>query len=228
MAMRLVRNRTGLALAGGAAVLVVAAAVWVFAPHPAPSPDTPASVPAASPPAASPPAASATAPPAPSPAPPASTVSAAPPVDFATPVPSRTSSGWERSCVAVGSGAPLCMVARTVVATDGGDWLARLAVGPSGPGGTMRMVVTVPLGVLLTPALLLAIDDAPAFAAPLMICLADVGCQSVLSLDGAALDQLRGGQQMKLRYVRPDGRPLSLVVGLDGLAGALSGISPAN
>jgi invasion protein IalB len=132
---------------------------------------------------------------------------------------------WTRQCVKSPEGKQVCFLQQFVVAMPQKTALLKAVFSYLGPKGGPRLELTAPLGIILQPGLKLTIDDRAPLSLPLTICKAG-GCQSVIDLDEAALDQFRAGKTATVRYVTEDGKALDLPLKLEGLAEALKTIAP--
>lgn len=91
--------------------------------------------------------------------------------------------------------------------------------------GRTFAVMTLPFGVDLQAGIAIKVDDEQELNAAFTTCFPD-GCQSVVQLDEAAVEQIRGGNIMKVGF-RPwggDERTFVIDVPLDGAREALESI----
>ncbi len=132
---------------------------------------------------------------------------------------------WSKQCVKSPDGAKeACFVQQLVYAMPQRTILLKSQFGYLGPDGKPRLILTAPLGILLPPGLVLAVDQAKPLAVPLESCEAG-GCRSVIDMDAPALDSFRNGKQMTVRFVTQDRKVVDLPVKLDGLAAALKSLA---
>lgn len=101
-----------------------------------------------------------------------------------------------------------------------------LHVGIDRPGGDdkARMVLTAPLGVLLSAGLSLSVDGGKPFILPYERC-ASAGCDAVAMLDKAALEKFEKGKALTVRYVLSDKASADIPIRLEGLADAIASLS---
>ncbi|MFD2232669.1 invasion associated locus B family protein [Phaeospirillum tilakii] len=133
---------------------------------------------------------------------------------------------WGQHCGKDGDSAKeACVLQQFVTAQPQNTPLLVVQFGFNGPENRPRLILSAPLGVMLTAGITLAIDGHKAVTAPFQIC-NNGGCLSVLDMDVAALDQFRQGKVLTVRYFAAEQKPIDLPVRLDGLDGALAKLAP--
>ena len=126
---------------------------------------------------------------------------------------------WSKRCVEEGD-RNVCFIEQYAVATPTNAVLLNVLVGFMGPEGKPRVIMTTPLGVLLTPGLAMSIDTAKPVTLPFESCQSG-GCRVVADLDPSSLDRFRDGERMTVRFVTADQKAMEIPVPLKGFAAAL-------
>lgn len=137
---------------------------------------------------------------------------------------------WGKACDKIPdakpeSGKEVCAIQQFILAQPQNKQLLLAQFIYVGPRNKPRLILSAPLGVLLTAGVSLSIDGKKSVTSPFQVCNPNA-CQSFLDMDGAALDQFRKGKILTVRYFLGEQKPLELPVKLDGLDAALKTIAP--
>ncbi len=129
---------------------------------------------------------------------------------------------WVKKCGKVADGKEVCVVRQFVMDEQQHRPLLLAQFGYTGPKDKPRLIMSVPLGVLLTTGISISIDKKKPLTAPFEVCTPE-GCLSFIDMDEPALEHFLKGKVMTVRFMAAPGRPLELPVHLQGLAAALKG-----
>lgn len=133
-------------------------------------------------------------------------------------LPAFAASPWEKRCEAQS-----CEVFQRLVSRDNQARLLEVAIGfPSGKASA-RAVVILPLGVDLSQALAITVDDKAPLGFKVRYCLMD-GCYAFLSLPPDVLATMTAGAMATISFKTFDGQPGKLPLSLEGFAADLSQI----
>jgi invasion protein IalB len=129
---------------------------------------------------------------------------------------------WAVECT--GATPPACAAVQNVYlsvsASSQAILLLRVSVGPDGENARLRMVFTLPVGIMLQPGVGFRIDDGDESRFPVENCLPD-GCRAGLVVDSGGRAKLEASKVIHVTYVDADKRPVDATVKLDGFAAAL-------
>ncbi len=130
----------------------------------------------------------------------------------------ETYQDWQVSCVVQGND-KRCVIAHQQTDAQSRQRILAIELQPTPTG--IAGVFVLPFGLVVDRAPTLQIDDRTS-SLPLRFhtCL-PVGCLVPLSLDQAALNEVRGGSQLKLKALADNGREIEFVVSLRGLGAAI-------
>lgn len=129
---------------------------------------------------------------------------------------------WRVACTAETSARTLCALAQTVIAREGGAFLAEIGLNP-GEGGVV-MVLRTPAGTLLPvqPAYRVGTGEARPLA--WRTCAGDF-CTAVRLLEPSEVDALRRGRSMVIGYHRAgEDAPVAFDVSLTGVTAGLAAL----
>jgi len=133
---------------------------------------------------------------------------------------------WSKRCLKAGdSGQEACFVEQYAIAMPDKTVLLNVLFGFLGPEGKPRVIITAPLGMLLIPGLVVAIDGGKPMTMPLESCNAG-GCRTVVDMDPSSLDSFRRGSKMQVRYVNAERKTVEIPIDLKGLSAALAQLKP--
>jgi len=137
---------------------------------------------------------------------------------------------WGKSCEAAPDGKQACAVIQNIVITDKNTNQSlralAVAVGYMPGGDTLRMALTVPLGINLPTGVGFQIDDGKANTLPVETCIAD-GCHIIMSIDAGGRDSLVKSKLIKVTYQLTNGQKVSLPIELTGFGEALAQLTPS-
>jgi invasion protein IalB len=126
-----------------------------------------------------------------------------------------TYGGWTLSCPPYGRDKAECTLALPVLDKQSGGTAASLMMGRASDG--LKLAVTVPLSVFLTPGVALALGSDPMRAYHYDTCTIQ-GCLVAIPVDDKLLASLRSAKQATLEFALPskDNKPYAVTFPLDG------------
>ncbi len=127
---------------------------------------------------------------------------------------------WVKKCGKEADGTEVCVVRQLVLAEPQHRPVLLTQFGYTGPKHKPRLILSAPLGVLLTEGITISVDKKKPLTAPFEVCTPE-GCLSFIDMDDAALEHFLKGKAMTVRFMAAPGKPLELPVHLQGLAAAL-------
>jgi invasion protein IalB len=130
---------------------------------------------------------------------------------------------WRIACAAETTARTTCALAQTVVARDGGAFLAEIGLNP-GAGGVV-MVLRTPTGTLLPVQPAYRTETGEARPLAWQTCTGDF-CTALRLLEQAEVDALRRGRSMVVGYHRAGAEaPVAFAVSLAGVTAGLAALA---
>lgn len=130
---------------------------------------------------------------------------------------------WGKQCEKAADGKEICYVMQTAIVKPQNIRLLQVIVGYLGKNGAPTMILTTPLGVLVSAGMSIKIDDKKELTVPFETCLQN-GCRVVLAMDSSGFEGIKASKEAKVRYLTVDNRPVDVPVKLDGLSKALKAL----
>lgn len=87
----------------------------------------------------------------------------------------------------------------------------------------LRLMLIGPLGVLLPNGVAVQIDETEGHRVPFLQC-GQQGCNTIITLDQATLDQLKAGQRLKVGMTMPNGQMAVVPVSLSGFTAGVDAL----
>ena len=136
---------------------------------------------------------------------------------------------WGKSCDSAADGKQTCVVIQNVVITDKTSNASlralSVAVGYLPGQNSLRMALTLPLGIKLPAGVGFQIDDGQASTLPVETCLAD-GCRIFMTIDAGGRDSLVKSKLVRVSYELANGQKMALPIELTGFGDALAQLTP--
>jgi invasion protein IalB len=115
----------------------------------------------------------------------------------------------------------ICMTTQEL-RTDGGQFLASVAIRET-PGEQRRsLLASVPVGMLIQPGVQMQVDGAQPQAARYTICFPNA-CYAELAIDGAYINKLKAGATLQMTTVNQQAQPVRFDLTLIGFTAAYEG-----
>ncbi|MCB8877659.1 invasion associated locus B family protein [Acidisoma silvae] len=138
---------------------------------------------------------------------------ATPPAAAKPPLAAFSSSNWRVECGNTGTALD-CVTTNRIVQQANGEQLAVITLAPKTSGGATA-AVQLPLGIVLTAPVQLAVDGKRPVTVVMSSCIAQ-GCIGSADLPASFIADARHGTSLTLTFGTPNGRELAMNVALQG------------
>ena len=126
---------------------------------------------------------------------------------------------WQIGCDAAFNSNPAeCYLYQGLFLKNSRKRVLRVAIGRFGESQTLAAMITLPLGILLSPGAAMRIDDNQPIAFGFQYCNLDAGCVGILSLDRHSLEALDRGRMIEVVFYNRANEPVMLSIPLSGFS----------
>ena len=143
---------------------------------------------------------------------------------LAAPEEGKTFKDWKVNCDTIpDKDEKICHIQQLITDKENDNPIMMVAVGYLPGLEKPTFIVTLPLGVLLPPGLSLQVDENKAIGFPYEVC-DPVGCRAGFDIKDDILQQLKAGNQAKLKFANMQRKTITVPISLSGFTGGINSL----